>query len=154
MNIRRYQDCDAKAVKVLHKVAMQHVGAYLPGPWDTDMDSISETYLNEPGEFLVGLVNNEIVAMGALRPISITIGEIKRIRVHPNYQRQGFGQKILEQLESAARSLGYNQLELDTLEDQISAVQFFQKNGYQLKGTRQFKGHEQLLLTKKLGSAI
>lgn len=87
MDIRRYQAHDATEVKALHQLAMQQTGAYIPGPWNADMDAIADTYLNGRGEFLVGLIDGKIVAMGALRPMTETIGEIKRLRVHPDYQQ-------------------------------------------------------------------
>ncbi len=113
------------------------------------MDAITATCVKGRGEFLVGLIDDVIVAMGALRPITQNVGAIKRIRVHPDCQRQGLGQQILVSLEISARSLGYDQLELDTLRTQVAAVRFFQKQGYQIKGTRQFENHEQLLLMKR-----
>lgn len=151
MDIRRYQEHDAAEVKALHQLAMQQAGAYIPGPWNADMEAITGTYLNGRGEFLVGLIDSKIIAMGALRSMTKTIGEIKRLRVHPDYQQQGLGQQILASLEIAARSLGYNQLELDTLEGQVAAIRFFERHGYRRQGTRQFGNHKQLLMGKKIG---
>ncbi|MDJ0702918.1 MAG: GNAT family N-acetyltransferase [Leptolyngbyaceae cyanobacterium MO_188.B28] len=153
MEIRRYADSDASAVKVLHKIAMEDVGAFIPGPWDADMDAISETYLNGRGEFLVGCVDGVIVAMGAFRPVNDTTAEIKRLRVHPERQRQGFGRDVLERLELTAKQLGYSQLQLDTMENQVGAIQFFQKQGYRHFSTRTGKGRNQLLFAKTLSSA-
>ena len=150
MDICRYQDCDVEQIKALHRLAMEQADAYIPGPWDADIDTVAEVYLSGRGEFLVGLINRKIVAMGALRPVTKATGEIKRIRVHPDHQRRGLGQQILTSLESSAVALGFVQLELDTLEHQNGAIQFFQKNGYQIKGRRQFEGHQQLLLEKRL----
>ena len=40
-----------------------------------------------------------IVAMGALRPLDGRTAELKRMRVLPEYQRRGYGQRILDSLE-------------------------------------------------------
>ena len=56
--------------------------------------------------------------------------EIKRIRVHPDYQRKGFGQIILGNLEKKAAKRGCKILQLDTTDKQIPAQKFFEKNGY------------------------
>ena len=47
---------------------------------------------------MVGLYEDQVVAMGALT-VSDNKAEIKRMRVHPDYQRRGYGQAILEQLQ-------------------------------------------------------
>lgn len=150
MHIRRYKDRDKEFVRSLHKVAMEKVDSFIPGPWDTDMNAIFEVYLNGRGDFLVVEVDNKIIAMGALRPIDDTRAEIKRMRVHSDFQRQSFGQRILAELELKAKSLGYKFLELDTLENQTGAIRFFRKNGYKLTRTRSFKGREQYLFRKEI----
>ena len=94
------------------------------------MEDIAGHYMRNGGEFLVGLVLEEIVAMGALRRIDARCGEIKRLRVHPARQRSGFGQAILSSLEQRARALGFQELVLDTTSRQHAAQELFRKNGY------------------------
>lgn len=92
LTIRRYHAKDNKQVKELHVLALKFAQTdFGHGPWDEDLDYIPEIYLNR-GEFLVGEIDGKIVAMGALNKISDEIGEIKRMRVHPDLQRQGIGQ--------------------------------------------------------------
>jgi GNAT superfamily N-acetyltransferase len=100
------------------------------GPWNDDLRSIEKTYLGGDGEFLVGLLEDEIVAMGALRKTSHHCAELKRIRAKTQYWRRGFGQTILTALERRARELGYTQLHLDTSVRQRPAQKFYLKNGY------------------------
>jgi ribosomal protein S18 acetylase RimI-like enzyme len=151
VHIRRYEDRDHDAVKTLHRLALEEAGAFVAGPWDNDMDSIREVYLNDGGEFLVGEEATVVVAMGALRRLDDNRVEIKRIRVHPDYQRQGRGQHILDELESRATLMGYQCAELDTLENQSGAISFFLKNGYLQNGHRLFEGRMQLLFRKAFG---
>ena len=77
---------------------MKQNNAYIGGDWDNDLGNIEEVYLKN-GDFIVGELNNKIVAMGAFKKISDNKAEIKRIRMHPDYQRKGFGQTILDELE-------------------------------------------------------
>ena len=100
------------------------------------------------GEFLVGILNNKLVAMGALKKISKDIAEIKRMRVHPNFQRRDFGQLILNRLEEKARKLGYKTLQLDTTIKQTAGQNFYQKNGY-LKVKRGLLGGFETIYYKK-----
>ena len=52
------------------------------------------------------------------------------MRVHPDYQRRGCGQAILEALEARATELGYNTLQLDTTVQQTAAQSLYVKNQY------------------------
>ena len=100
LEIRRYQPADNPAVWELHHRALGPTGAYFrDGIWDADLNDIPNHYLQNGGEFLVGMLDGKIVAMGAFRKKSTTLAEIKRMRVLPEYQRRGFGQAILNQLE-------------------------------------------------------
>ena len=129
--LRRYQPSDKEAVEYLHVYAIQQAGAYLGrGPWDDDMYKIEEAYLNNQGECLVGEEDGNFVAMGALRHTSSEHAEIKRMRVHPDYQERGFGQLILTELMAHACILGYKTLPLDTSVVQVSAQKLYEKNGF------------------------
>ena len=134
LEIRRYQDADNPAVLELHHLALEATGAYFPGKWNDDLDDIQNHYLNNGGEFLVGTLDGKIVCMGAFRRKSDTLAEIKRMRVLPEYQRRGFGQIILNQLEEKASQLGYAELCLDTTTLQVPAQKMYQKNGFTVTG--------------------
>jgi GNAT superfamily N-acetyltransferase len=128
--IRRYQEADHDTVWQLHKLALLESGAYAEsGPWDNDLHNIEQVYINSGGDFLVGLCEGELVAMGALA-VKDTKAEVKRMRVHPEHQRRGFGQAILQQIERRARELGHASIYLDTTAQQLSAQRFYLKNGY------------------------
>src|ERR1700674_2860551 len=95
--LRRYEPADLEAVVYLHVYAIQQAGAYLGrGPWDDDVYAIEEAYLKNRGEFLIGECDGVFVAMGALKRTSPERAEIKRMRVHPEYQGRGYGQFILD----------------------------------------------------------
>ena len=141
MNIRLYRDTDYDAVWELHILALQDTGAYLgPGPWEDDLHHILEVYLDK-GVFLVGEVDGQIVAMGAFRKISDERAEIKRMRVHPAYQRCGYGQMIMQELETRALAMGYTILFLDTSTVQIAAQNFYRKNGFKETGETKVNQH-------------
>jgi ribosomal protein S18 acetylase RimI-like enzyme len=131
MEIRRYQEADQAAVWHLHVAALLPTGAYLgEGSWDEDLHHIEEVYLHKRGEFLVGSVDGQVVAMGALKAIDASKAEIKRMRVLSAYQGRSYGQQILTALEARAVELGYKILELDTSVLQVAAQKFYSKNGY------------------------
>ncbi|MGZ6304818.1 MAG: GNAT family N-acetyltransferase [Ktedonobacteraceae bacterium] len=149
--LRRYTPADREAVEYLHVHAIQQAGAYLGrGPWDDDVYSIEETYLNNQGEFLIGEWNGIFVAMGALRRTSPERAEIKRMRVYPDYQGRGIGQIILNELEARAHELGYKILHLDTSVLQIAAQKLYEKNGFREVGRDMYNDLEVILYEKQL----
>ncbi len=149
--IRRYRPADHDAVWDLHNLALHQVGAHGGnGEWDADLHYIMEAYVQNGGEFLVGALGDRIVAMGALKRIDERQAEIKRMRVHPDHQRQGWGQAILRRLERRARELGYCTLSLDTTTRQVGAQRFYTQNGYVEVGQTQYGPFEVLLYRKEL----
>ena len=133
--IRRYRPGDREAVRNLHDDALNDVGAHLrTGPWDADLDAIESVYLENGGEFLVGVLGGEVVAMGALRRDPGGRAWITRMRVSPCLQGQGIGQILLDRLHRRADELGYTTLQLDTTVGQIAAQRLYEKNGYRETG--------------------
>ena len=149
--LRRYQPSDIEAVEYLHVYAIQQAGAYLGrGPWDDDVYAIEEQYLSNKGEFLIGEWDGSFVAMGALHRTSPERAEIKRMRVHPNYQGRGFGQLILTELIARAHVLGYKTLHLDTSVLQVPAQKLYEKNGFRKVGGDIYNNLEVILYEKQL----
>ncbi len=135
MHIRRYEPGDERAVRRLHNEALNEVGAHLgSGPWDDDLDDIEGVYLESGGEFLVGELEGEVVAMGAIKRVSPDAAEVKRMRVRPDLQGRGYGQAMLDSLHRNAAGLGYTTLHLDTTVQQRAARRLYLKNGYREVG--------------------
>ncbi|HEX6710666.1 MAG TPA: GNAT family N-acetyltransferase [Rubrobacter sp.] len=135
LQVRRYEAGDKDVVRRLHDDALNEVGAHLgSGPWDEDLNDIESVYLDSGGEFLVGILDGEVVAMGALRRISPETAELKRMRVRPDLQGRGHGQALLDALHRRAAELGYSTLRLDTTVQQRVARHFYLKNDYREVG--------------------
>lgn len=150
LKIRRYEQGDFESVWELHNVALAATGSHVGnGWWDNDLHNIESEYFAKGGEFLVGQINGCIAAMGALEHKSETRAAIRRMRVHPDFQRQGFGQQILEALEEIACHKGYKTLELDTTILQISAQKLYIKNGYR-EVTRRMVRFETIFYEKEI----
>jgi ribosomal protein S18 acetylase RimI-like enzyme len=137
MLIRRYQAGDNEEVKELHYAGVAQIDPDPDRPdnpfVDSDLDDIENVYINNHGDYIVGTIENEIMAMGALQKVSADLGEIKRIRVRRDYQKQGYGGKILAKLISRARDLGYSELCLDTLAHNTPAQRLFEEGGFRKK---------------------
>jgi ribosomal protein S18 acetylase RimI-like enzyme len=131
LRVRPYRPEDREIVLRLHEIGLRETGTFVEG-WDLDEDllDIEGAYLNGSGEFLVGVLDGRIVAIGALKRIAPGQAEIKRVRVDPAFQRRGFGQTMLDALEECATQLGYATLHLDTTVQQQAARRLYTKNGY------------------------
>ncbi|TGE27381.1 GNAT family N-acetyltransferase [Hymenobacter metallicola] len=79
--------------------------------------------------FLLARLEGEAVGCGAVRPLTDTVGEVKRM--FAKYSRQGIGEAVLQQLETEASQAGYTELWLETREANTEACRFYLKNGYQ-----------------------
>lgn len=115
----------------LHDAALEDAGVHGGrGSWEDDLRDIAGAYLDSGGEFLVALAGEDLVGMGGLMRRSSTEGEIRRVRVRPDFQRRGLGRRILEALEERARELGMGTIRLDTTEEQVAARRLYESAGY------------------------
>lgn len=152
MELRRYRPSDQDVVWDLHVLGLQQTGAYLgSGPWDDDLRAIEVVYLAAGGDFLVGEERGRVVAMGALKRRDAERAEVKRMRVHPDYQGQGRGTALLHALEERARELGYRALRLDTSTAQPAALRLYRHHGYLETHRKTLRGLELVFLEKCLG---
>lgn len=151
LRIRRYQPSDLDVVWALHSIALAQVGLG-PGDgiyYDDDLPRIKEIYLSGGGDFLVGQVPRVgIVAMGGLRRIDDRAAEMCRLRVHPDHQRRGYGERMAQALEARARQLGYSVLRGDTTLRQVAALRLYRKSGWQ-ELRREVRGADVVLYGEK-----
>ena len=152
--IRRFEPRDFEVVIELHHLGLDQTGANAgPGSWDDDLlssGSIIATYVTAGGDFVVGTIDDQAVAMGALRPSGQGRAEIKRMRVHPDHQRRGHGQAIPAYLEARAKEQRESILHLDTTTLQEAAMAFYAKNGFREKHREERDGFEVVTFEKSL----
>jgi GNAT superfamily N-acetyltransferase len=141
VQFRRYRPADREKVIALHKEALKAAGAYVEPtpdkPWlDLDLEDVEAAYINLGGDFLVGTLEDEIVAMAAfrmaLRDSQAGTAELKRMRVKPEHQGKGIGVHLLDLIEERARRAGYNRLVLDATDaqNQAPARRLYESRGY------------------------
>ncbi len=149
--IRPYLSEDQESVWDLHNMALSQAGAHAgEGSWDDDLRDIENVYLENEGTFLVGLGAEKLIAMGGLKFVSKEVAEIKRMRIHPDYQRRGFGSLLLQALECEAQKLGYRKLILDTTSIQVAAQILYHKFGYKQIGISESQGFVVLSYEREL----
>ena len=91
---------------------------------------------------------DRIIACGAIGPYwnSETESSLFNIFVHPDYQGQGLGRKIIETVEQDEYALRANRIEIPA---SITAVKFYQKMGYDLKPGGTYPDNEGLYRMEK-----
>ena len=131
ITIRQFVDTDQEAVRNLHISWLQKTGSYIANPaYDTDLQNITETYLNNAWTFLVATHHDKVIGMGAVRKIDDSTAEIKRMRVDLDYQGNGIGSLILDKLLTTTKELLYEKLILDTSVNQIAAQKLYESRWF------------------------
>ncbi len=81
--------------------------------------------------FVVGRVNGEPVACGALRPMDEPhVAEVKRMFVAPAVRGRRYSRAVLMDLERRAAAMGYTVLRLETGNRQPEAIALYERSGY------------------------
>ncbi|MEV3982201.1 GNAT family N-acetyltransferase [Nonomuraea sp. NPDC049758] len=132
LKIRRYRWSDLDTILALHRICLAEVGLQ-PGDgvyYDDDFPRIQEIYLACGGDFIVGEAGSRVVAMGGLKPVDRETAEVCRLRVHPEFQRRGYGGVMLSALEDRALELGFSSLRGDTTLNQGAALALYARQGW------------------------
>ncbi|MBV8140686.1 MAG: GNAT family N-acetyltransferase [Verrucomicrobia bacterium] len=70
-----------------------------------------------------------LIGVGRLHRVRGNVGQVRYMAVDPGQRSLGVGKAILKELEFRALQTGIQEIKLNSRQD---AVQFYQKNGYQL----------------------
>lgn len=99
----------------------------------------------------VVLFENEIpVACGALKEFDQASVEIKRMYTLTSYRGKGFASRVLQELESWAKELGYTRCVLETGKRQPDAIALYKKSGYyMIPNYGQYEGMENSVCFEK-----
>ena len=101
---------------------------------EADLMAIEQVYLRGDGEFLVGFIDDRLIAMGGFKRLSNTSAELRRMRIERELQDRGYGTQLLRELERIAYQSGIRTLCLDTARRRPLTLEFYRKHGYQETG--------------------
>jgi ribosomal protein S18 acetylase RimI-like enzyme len=99
--------------------------------YDHELRHLHEKYGAPAGILLLAYLDGEAAGCIALRKLSETEGEMKRLFVRPQFRRYGIATALAERLLAKARALGYRFILLDTLPELTPALAFYEKLGFQ-----------------------
>ena len=123
LNIRSFQKEDETAVVSLWKICELIV------PWNNPRKDIARKLKIQPELFLVGMLDSFLTAtvMGGYEGHR---GWINYLAVHPNFQGLGYGQQMMESVESELRKRGCPKINLQIRSGNYSVIAFYQKLGF------------------------
>ena len=90
----------------------------------------SDKFRPPQGRFCLAQYGDKIAGVGCLKKMGDGVGEIQRMYVLPSFRSKGIGRAILERLIDDARSIGYHQLKLESLEFLDAAHSLYRSVGF------------------------
>ncbi len=90
-----------------------------------------DDYRPPKGVFLLASDETLTVGCAGLRTLSPTVGEVKRMWIHPDWRGLGLGRALLSDIETHAQRLGLQRLMLDTNDFLAAAMRLYQSAGYE-----------------------
>jgi putative acetyltransferase len=85
---------------------------------------------NDNARYLVAVLDQRVVAAGAVAALDEATGEINQMYVRPAYRGQGISRQLLAGLEEMAWSSGQHVLRLEVGECLIEAIKLYTSSGY------------------------
>lgn len=123
MLVRPYRTDDEESLVSLWQVCELTV------PWNNPHKDIARKLQVQPELFLVGILDSRLIAtvMGGYDGHR---GWINYLAVHPDFQGKGYGQEIMNSVETGLREMGCPKINLQirTVNDKIAS--FYQKLGF------------------------
>ena len=102
--------------------------------FEAELAALPGDYGAPHGALLLALVDGEVAACGAVRPLAdvdyVNACEMKRLYVRRAFRRFGLGRVVAEALIDAARTAGHSVMLLDTLDDMEAARGLYASLGF------------------------
>jgi len=125
VKIRAFQISDEPAVILLWEACD------LLRPWNDPKKDIRRKLGVQPEMFLVGVLNEEIVAT-AMSGYEGHRGWVNYLAVAPEHQGKGFGRAIMSQAERLLDQAGCPKVNVQVRGTNTAAIEFYEKIGYRI----------------------
>lgn len=99
--------------------------------FEAELSNVADMYAQPRGIIYIASVNGEDVGVGALRPLSETRSEMKRVYVRETARGLGIGKRIIDLLIARATNVGYTSMVLDTLPKLETAQGIYKALGFE-----------------------
>ena len=123
MLVRPYRTDDEESLVSLWQVCELTV------PWNNPHKDIARKLQVQPELFLVGILDSSLIAtvMGGYEGHR---GWINYLAVHPDFQGKGYGQEIMNSVETGLREMGCPKINLQIRTGNNKIASFYQKLGF------------------------
>ncbi len=98
--------------------------------YDHEIENLCDKYGLPYGRLYVAYCEDEIAGCIALRKLSNTQCEMKRLYVKPEFRNKGIAKILVAKVISDAKEIGYNSMLLDTLPFLQTAIEMYKKIGF------------------------
>jgi len=142
VSVRGFEARDQSACDSLYREGLLG-GKLAENDSGLDMDDIESVYMKTDGNhFWVAESDGKVIGMIGVQHHDEDVGEIRRLRVHPDYRRRGIGSTLIEQALRWCEEHNYLKITLDTFMDREPAMKLFQKFHFLHSRTRVVNGRE------------
>jgi ribosomal protein S18 acetylase RimI-like enzyme len=99
--------------------------------FDKELAGLPGDYATPKGRLFLALEEEQLAGCIALRPLSETVCEMKRLYVRPEFRGRGLGKQLANIIVEAGRDLGYEYMRLDTLPNKMDqALAMYRRLGF------------------------
>ncbi|PWT98096.1 MAG: GNAT family N-acetyltransferase [Terriglobia bacterium] len=99
--------------------------------FDAELAGLPGKYAPPQGRLALALVDDVPAGCIALRPADSSRAEAKRLYVRPEFRGHGVGRALMEWIISEARAAGYRELVGDTLPVMQTALDMYDRMGFE-----------------------
>jgi GNAT superfamily N-acetyltransferase len=119
-----------------------------------DAAEFAHDYFGEGAGIWLASEGEKTLGCIALRPLPQidSAGEVKRLYVKPEARGRGVAELLLKALEEYACGFGYRWLYLDSKDDLVDAIRFYQKHGYEVCERYNENPQATIFMKKELGT--
>jgi ribosomal protein S18 acetylase RimI-like enzyme len=98
--------------------------------FDDELARLPGDYAPPRGRLLLAVAGAEAAGCVALRPLSDTVCEMKRLYIRPAFRGQGVGRALATAIIAEARQMGYPAMRLDTVPAMAAAIGLYESLGF------------------------
>lgn len=99
--------------------------------FEYEVETLPGSYAPPRGRLKVVYRDGVPAACVALRPLSESVCELKRLYVRPHFRGSGLGRELAQLMIAEARGVGYGAMRLDTLPAMQEAIGLYRRLGFQ-----------------------